>query len=221
MRSGPARRLKAENGPAYIEVTAREKNGHLFLQFVNPCPEGIQFENGLPVTHAEGHGIGVRSICAIVEKYKGLSDFSVRTADSSSAFLCEPGRLSAVSGESCQTVHRRGRKEYTGTRQNVLSEYRTRRKSFMKRITSLALSAALLASLRHRCWPRRPSLWMRPLRQLCWKRKTLCGSSAGRHADMSNTVWSFAGGYIDGGEMTQARDGRVSGGIRRYAAVHL
>ena len=29
-------------------------------------------------THAEGHGIGVRSICAIVEKYKGLSDFSVQ-----------------------------------------------------------------------------------------------------------------------------------------------
>lgn len=72
------RRMKAENGPAYIEVTAREKNGHLFLQFVNPCPEGIQFENGLPVTNAEGHGIGVRSICAIVEKYKGLSDFSVQ-----------------------------------------------------------------------------------------------------------------------------------------------
>ena len=72
------RRMKAEDGPAYIEVTAREKNGHLFLQFVNPCPEGIQFENGLPVTHAEGHGIGVRSICAIVEKYKGLSDFSVQ-----------------------------------------------------------------------------------------------------------------------------------------------
>lgn len=72
------RRMKAENGPAYIEVTAREKNGHLFLQFVNPCPEGIQFENGLPVTNAEGHGIGVRSICAIVEKYKGLSDFSLQ-----------------------------------------------------------------------------------------------------------------------------------------------
>ena len=72
------RRMKAESGPAYIEVTAREKNGHLFLQFVNPCPEGIQFENGLPVTHTEGHGIGVRSICAIVEKYKGLSDFSVQ-----------------------------------------------------------------------------------------------------------------------------------------------
>ena len=72
------RRLKAEDRAAFIEVEAREKNGWIFLQFVNPCPEGIQFENGLPVTNAEGHGIGVRSICAIVEKYKGLSDFSVQ-----------------------------------------------------------------------------------------------------------------------------------------------
>ena len=102
--------MKAENGPAYIEVTAREKNGHLFLQFVNPCPEGIQFENGLPMTNAEGHGIGVRSICAIVEKYKGLSDFLVQDADSSSAFLCEPGRLSAVLGRIVSNCPPQGQK---------------------------------------------------------------------------------------------------------------
>lgn len=72
------RRLKAEDRAAFIEVEAREKNGWLFLQFVNPCPKGVQFEDGLPVNRAEGHGVGVRSICAIVEKYKGLSDFSVQ-----------------------------------------------------------------------------------------------------------------------------------------------
>lgn len=72
------RRLKAEDRAAFIEVTAREKNGWLFLQFINPCPKGVQFEDGLPVNRAEGHGVGVRSICAIVEKYKGLSDFSVQ-----------------------------------------------------------------------------------------------------------------------------------------------
>lgn len=72
------RRLKAEDKAAFIEVTAREKNGWLFLQFINPCPKGVQFEDGLPVNRAEGHGVGVRSICAIVEKYKGLSDFSVQ-----------------------------------------------------------------------------------------------------------------------------------------------
>lgn len=72
------RRLKAEDRAAFIEVEAREKNGWIFLQFVNPCPKGVRFEDGLPVNRAEGHGIGVRSICAIVEKYKGLSDFSVQ-----------------------------------------------------------------------------------------------------------------------------------------------
>ena len=72
------RRLKAEDKAAFIEVTAREKNGWLFLQFINPCPKGVQFEDGLPVNRVEGHGVGVRSICAIVEKYKGLSDFSVQ-----------------------------------------------------------------------------------------------------------------------------------------------
>ena len=72
------RRLKAEDKAAFIEVTAQEKNGWLFLQFINPCPKGVQFEDGLPVNRAEGHGVGVRSICAIVEKYKGLSDFSVQ-----------------------------------------------------------------------------------------------------------------------------------------------
>ena len=72
------RRLKAEDRTAFIEVEAREKNGWIFLQFVNPCPKGVRFEDGLPVNRAEGHGVGVRSICAIVEKYKGLSDFSVQ-----------------------------------------------------------------------------------------------------------------------------------------------
>ena len=72
------RRLKAEDKAAFIEVTARDKNGRLFLQFINACPEDVRFENGLPVNRAEGHGVGVRSICAIVEKYKGLSDFSVQ-----------------------------------------------------------------------------------------------------------------------------------------------
>ena len=71
-------KLKATGKPASIEVTAREKNGQLLLQFVNSCPEGVRFENGLPVTREAGHGIGVRSICAIVDKYGGISDFSVQ-----------------------------------------------------------------------------------------------------------------------------------------------
>ena len=61
-----------------IEVQTYEKNGKFFLQIVNDCRETVRFEDGIPVTDQPGHGIGVSSICAIVERYGGLYSFSVR-----------------------------------------------------------------------------------------------------------------------------------------------
>ena len=63
---------------AFIETTGHEKGKKLFLQITNSCLPDVQFREGVPVTDRTGHGLGVRSICAIVEKYKGLSDFSVQ-----------------------------------------------------------------------------------------------------------------------------------------------
>ncbi len=62
--------------PAEIEVTAYEKNGKLFFQFINSCDKDIIFKHGIPVTHTPGHGMGVRSVCAIVERYDGTYAFS-------------------------------------------------------------------------------------------------------------------------------------------------
>ncbi len=59
-----------------IEVSVYDRNGTLFLQVVNSCGENVPFENGLPVTGRAGHGIGIRSICAIVEQYGGIYTFS-------------------------------------------------------------------------------------------------------------------------------------------------
>lgn len=59
-----------------IEVSAYEKKGKLFLQIINSCGRDIVFEDGIPVTDKAGHGIGVRSICAIVERYGGIYTFS-------------------------------------------------------------------------------------------------------------------------------------------------
>ena len=61
-----------------IEVTMYEKNKKIFLQIVNSCNEDILFDHGVPVSVETGHGLGVRSICAIVEKYGGIYDFSVK-----------------------------------------------------------------------------------------------------------------------------------------------
>lgn len=59
-----------------IEVSVYEKNGKIFLQIINSCGKDIIFDDGIPVTNRPGHGIGVRSICAIVERYGGIYAFS-------------------------------------------------------------------------------------------------------------------------------------------------
>ncbi len=61
-----------------IGVSVYEKKGKLFLQIINSCGEDIVFDRGIPVTNRPGHGIGVRSICAIVEQYSGIYTFSVK-----------------------------------------------------------------------------------------------------------------------------------------------
>lgn len=64
--------------PCRIDVRFYEKMHKFFLQVSNPCAEEVQFENGIPVSEQPGHGIGVQSICAVVEKYGGVCSFSLK-----------------------------------------------------------------------------------------------------------------------------------------------
>lgn len=68
--------LKEKGLSGTIEVLSYEKNGKLFFQIVNSCVADVTFDNGIPVTDKPGHGIGVRSICALVERYGGLYSFA-------------------------------------------------------------------------------------------------------------------------------------------------
>lgn len=54
-----------------VEFRLHTQNGRLFLQITNPCRNEIRFEKGIPVSDRPEHGIGVRSICAIVKRYDG------------------------------------------------------------------------------------------------------------------------------------------------------
>jgi len=45
---------------------------------MNPCEGEVRFEKGIPVSGREGHGIGVQSICAIVQQYGGICSFLVQ-----------------------------------------------------------------------------------------------------------------------------------------------
>lgn len=63
---------------AFIETTGHEKGHKLFLQITNSCLPDVQFREGIPVTDRTGHGLGVRSICAISERYGGLTSFAAK-----------------------------------------------------------------------------------------------------------------------------------------------
>ena len=65
-----------ETQTAAIDVQFYEKSGKLFLQVTNPYAGQIRFENNIPVSHEPGHGIGVQSICTIVQRYGGIYTFT-------------------------------------------------------------------------------------------------------------------------------------------------
>ncbi len=61
-----------------VEFRFHGQNGRLFLQIVNPCrEENVKFEKGIPVSQRPGHGIGMQSICAVVERYGGGYTFLI------------------------------------------------------------------------------------------------------------------------------------------------
>ena len=70
--------IAAAKETCVIDVQFFNKKERLFLQIENPCQDPVSFENGIPVSHEPGHGIGVQSICAIVDRYGGMYTFLVQ-----------------------------------------------------------------------------------------------------------------------------------------------
>lgn len=74
------RPLAAAGRECVVSVGAqyREEMGKITLQITNPCGGEVRFSEGVPVSEQPGHGIGVQSICAIVERYGGAYSFQVQ-----------------------------------------------------------------------------------------------------------------------------------------------
>lgn len=70
--------LTAAGQQGDIDVQFYQKEERFFLQVTNPCKPNVRFEDGIPVSDQPGHGIGVQSICAVVQKYGGLCSFLVK-----------------------------------------------------------------------------------------------------------------------------------------------
>ena len=58
-----------------IDLQFYMREERFFLQITNPCGGDVRFEKGIPVTDRPDHGIGVQSICAIVQRYRGVYSF--------------------------------------------------------------------------------------------------------------------------------------------------
>lgn len=67
--------LVAAGAACSIDVQFYEQEHKFFLQIINPCANIVHFENGLPLSAQPGHGIGVQSICAIVQRHGGVYTF--------------------------------------------------------------------------------------------------------------------------------------------------
>ena len=68
--------VQAKGLSAAIDVMAYQQKDTFFIQIRNSCEAKVEFVNDIPVTRRAGQGIGVRSICAVVERYGGLYSFS-------------------------------------------------------------------------------------------------------------------------------------------------
>lgn len=60
-----------------VQLRFVEQTGRFFLSVTNPCKTPVRFQRGLPVSDRPGHGVGVQSICAVVERYGGGCQFLV------------------------------------------------------------------------------------------------------------------------------------------------
>ena len=59
----------------YITLKVFEKNGRICINIANNYVQNPVFENEIPTSHEANHGIGVRSMISVVEKYHGVYGF--------------------------------------------------------------------------------------------------------------------------------------------------
>jgi len=61
-----------------LKITSKIKNDKLFIQITNSYDNTIIFVDDLPVSKEENHGLGTKSIIAVVQKYGGMYAFTAQ-----------------------------------------------------------------------------------------------------------------------------------------------
>ncbi|MCM1165699.1 MAG: GHKL domain-containing protein [Lachnospiraceae bacterium] len=97
---------KLPEGERYINISAEcADNRRLFVAVKNPCADAPEFdENGLPAVdgRSEEHGIGLRSVNRVAEKYNGFLRCKVENGEFvfRAALFCEESAPQAVSSRN-------------------------------------------------------------------------------------------------------------------------
>ena len=74
-------KLKEKDEKCWMEVVGFEKHGKLFFEIINSCEDNVHIKEDIPASQDAIHGIGIRSICAIVEKYNGVYTFFAKNGE--------------------------------------------------------------------------------------------------------------------------------------------
>jgi hypothetical protein len=62
----------------FIRIQCKNKNGKLFIQIANSYEGDVEFEEGMPISKVEDHGLGTKSIASVSEKYEGVYSFAAK-----------------------------------------------------------------------------------------------------------------------------------------------
>ena len=59
-----------------INIVCKTKNDKLFIQITNSYTGTVWFDDDMPVSTEENHGLGTKSIAAVAQKYDGVYSFT-------------------------------------------------------------------------------------------------------------------------------------------------
>jgi hypothetical protein len=66
----------ADTKERILNIICMNKNDKLFIQITNSYQGTLDFVDDMPVSKEENHGLGTKSIAAVVQKYNGVCSFS-------------------------------------------------------------------------------------------------------------------------------------------------
>jgi len=61
-----------------ISIICKEQKGQIFIRISNPYTGEVEFDGEYPVADSPEHGVGTKSIAAIVQKNGGIFSFTAR-----------------------------------------------------------------------------------------------------------------------------------------------